>query len=507
MSEKALKDLIDRSLSKVNLKDLGFPMVGKVGTSTISGADRAGFNKVVHALYINDKLLATLAPESLNILTQGTDKTAIQIILGRYRSFRNKPGKVRQAVIDKTTGEKAYRLLFDNFDTVRRFLSSLGLDGRPTFILNWFKQNTDGDLTLLTNLLKEVGYTPDLTSGASIMSSLAHLNPENKKAALYGNDVAAKLYRKIYDTIDGFDVGHNTPIAYETVELIAGNRDILDTVVKDFYKVAGIKSGYSRSLGDIAKYVKTTVEKEIEKILDDHSFVAIKDIRKKSSTISVVIESSKANQEGASEDRILKAFRRSIIDGIRRNLATRDKVSDSKILNQAGSISIKDFYENQLLAAFGEFTKVKAVKGSYSKSKKQKLKSVVNLKSPKVTSSSVSGPKLPQLRTPQGRFTSLTNLEVLIRQQLQQTVIKNMQRPNLRNRTGRFAGSVELKSLSRARDGAITAFLTYMRYPYATFEREGAQGHKGYYPSRLIDVSAREIAAKLVKERFRTVVQ
>lgn len=116
-------------------------------------------------------------------------------------------------------------------------------------------------------------------------------------------------------------------------------------------------------------------------------------------------------------------------------------------------------------------------------------------------------PKLPTLRNLQGKFTSLTSLQTLMNQQLRATIIKNMKRPNLRNKTGRFASSVELKSLSRERDGAVSAFLTYMRYPYATFEREGKQGHKGYYPSRLIDQSVREIASKLVKERMRVTVQ
>lgn len=116
-------------------------------------------------------------------------------------------------------------------------------------------------------------------------------------------------------------------------------------------------------------------------------------------------------------------------------------------------------------------------------------------------------PKLSRLRTTQGQFTSLVKLEALLRAGLQQSLLKNMQRPNLRNQTGRFRESVELQSLSRARDGAITAFLRYMRYPYATFEPGGKQGHKGYSPTRLIDQSVRELASTLVRERMRVVVQ
>ena len=120
---------------------------------------------------------------------------------------------------------------------------------------------------------------------------------------------------------------------------------------------------------------------------------------------------------------------------------------------------------------------------------------------------SKSGKTKISLRSPQGQFTSVTKLETLIRASLQRTIIKNMQRPNLRNQTGRFASSVKLESVSQARDGALTAFLSYMRYPYATFENGGKQGKKGYYPSRLIDQSVREIAKTLVTQRMKVTVQ
>lgn len=122
----------------------------------------------------------------------------------------------------------------------------------------------------------------------------------------------------------------------------------------------------------------------------------------------------------------------------------------------------------------------------------------------KVTSKVVN-PKIPQLRDTKGHFTSPTKLQTLMQQMLHDTIKDNMQRPNLHYQSGRFAKSVKVEGITRARDGALTAFLSYMRYPYATFESGGAQGHKGYYPSRLINQSAREIAMKLTKERFTAV--
>lgn len=114
-------------------------------------------------------------------------------------------------------------------------------------------------------------------------------------------------------------------------------------------------------------------------------------------------------------------------------------------------------------------------------------------------------PRAALLRDTKGQFTSVTKLENLMRPMLLDTIIKNMQRPNLRYQTGRFAESVKLNKIVN-KDGALNIFLTYMRYPYATFERGGKQGNKGYYPSRLIDQSVKEIAIKLTKARFKTTI-
>ena len=102
----------------------------------------------------------------------------------------------------------------------------------------------------------------------------------------------------------------------------------------------------------------------------------------------------------------------------------------------------------------------------------------------KINSTAIQVKKLakPSLRNLQGQFLSLTNLEALLRAGLQKALLKNMHRPNLRNQTGRFRESVKLEKLSRSREG-----------------------HKGYYPSRLINQSVRELAATLTRERFHSI--
>lgn len=168
-----------------------------------------------------------------------------------------------------------------------------------------------------------------------------------------------------------------------------------------------------------------------------------------------------------------------------------------RIVNPVLNKSTKDYKQSKPLAIDIPVTKTK-IKVDNSKliNAQKRLKSTL-------TEQTITKPKL---RNVQGQFTSLVKLETLIRSLLLETIQKNMQRPNLRNQTGRFAESVKLDRLQRERDGSLTAFLSYMKYPYATFEKGGRQGFRGYYPSRLLDQSAREIATKLVTARLKTVI-
>lgn len=183
----------------------------------------------------------------------------------------------------------------------------------------------------------------------------------------------------------------------------------------------------------------------------------------------------------------------------------------ASILDISASPTYKEHLKSILIGKLTN-TKVNNLPGS-AKTKTNNIKSSSKDISSNVSINKISKVKKPSSKVPatlrnlQGQFTSLTSLESLMRSQLQQTILKNMQRPNLRERTGRFRKSVELKGLSRLRDGSIQAFLTYMRYPYGTFEPGGRQGNKGYSPTRLIDQSVREVAAKLVKERMKVTVQ
>lgn len=135
----------------------------------------------------------------------------------------------------------------------------------------------------------------------------------------------------------------------------------------------------------------------------------------------------------------------------------------------------------------------------------------VKLKLPKASGTAKTQAKPAKLQTHEGRSINLLDLRMLIDQHLQDVVSANMgdgtRRDILNYRTGRFASSVKLTGLSQSRQGMITAFYTYMKYPYATFSSGGRQQYPtSRDPKLLISKSIREIAAEKVSNRLRAVL-
>lgn len=98
----------------------------------------------------------------------------------------------------------------------------------------------------------------------------------------------------------------------------------------------------------------------------------------------------------------------------------------------------------------------------------------------------------------------------IINSALQEQVRKNMGTGNRRDvlnyRTGRFASSVKVERISESRQGMLTAFYSYMKYPYATFSKGGRQQFPASRdPKLLISKSIREIASTIVSNQLRAV--
>jgi len=278
--------------------------------------------------------------------------------------------------------------------------------------------------------------------------------------------------------------------------------------IADHFKVKGNKLVSKQARNIIHTYLEAE-KKFLADIHSEHSrhveqLEVIKTFGTTFSKVGVIIQvlqsdyvnsSILATNEGKIKPRIFKKLQDALILG----------TSSKALIEHLESNLIKRLTGKKLDTYNSKVTKKVEVKSANKKG-------LITTSKPKVSGITLSKttvkrvPKQP-LRNIQGQFTSVTKLENLIRAQLRPTVVKNMHRPNLEYQTGRFADSVKLETISRARDGALTAFLSYMRYPYATFEKDGRQGKKGYYPSRLIEGSVREIASKLVRDRMRVVIQ
>ena len=177
---------------------------------------------------------------------------------------------------------------------------------------------------------------------------------------------------------------------------------------------------------------------------------------------------------------------------------------------------IKDGLVNKILSLLGGTKKNIA--------KHATVKGTIKIPSVKITadSKSISGPaktlikvsnntKPLQLRTLGGQFTSLVSLQNILNQGLASQIQKNMgkgdRRDILNYRSGRFAESARVETMSQSREGMITAFYSYMRNPYATFSFGGAQSSPATRdPKLLISKSIREIGATMVGNRMRAVL-
>lgn len=130
-------------------------------------------------------------------------------------------------------------------------------------------------------------------------------------------------------------------------------------------------------------------------------------------------------------------------------------------------------------------------------------------KSPKQVNSALT--KAPKGRKAEGKSTSLAGLQQILDTSLAEKIRQNMgtgASTNILNyRTGRLAESAKVERLSQGRSGMITAYYTYMKYPYATFSEGGVQQYpKTRDPKLLITKSIKELMSAKVAARMRAVL-
>lgn len=173
-------------------------------------------------------------------------------------------------------------------------------------------------------------------------------------------------------------------------------------------------------------------------------------------------------------------------------------VNSAEFLDSVADASFGDEISKAIAGALSNKTPA----ASKSNSKQKITSSLVD------TTKKVSTSKLVLKNIQTNRMIGLPRLLAYINAHLHNVVAANMgggeRRDILNYRTGRFATSTKATRLTMSREGAITVFYDYMKYPYATFSEGGNQQYpRTRDPKRLISRSIREIAAELVSNTLR----
>ena len=187
-----------------------------------------------------------------------------------------------------------------------------------------------------------------------------------------------------------------------------------------------------------------------------------------------------------------------------------DKVTASPTLNERILYSFADILKDTIKVAAGK--DLPPVTGKPRKKTGTTTQSMLkNLKPAKANLNKTGGSTgIPSYTPKANASTNIASLKDLINSQLQDVISANMgdgtSRSILNYRTGRFAGSARVESLSISRQGMLTAFYTYMQNPYATFSAGGKQSFpKSRDPKLLISRSIREIAQQMAINKLRAV--
>ena len=137
-------------------------------------------------------------------------------------------------------------------------------------------------------------------------------------------------------------------------------------------------------------------------------------------------------------------------------------------------------------------------KGTKSKAKAKKLSIAQRVSVAKF----VQGKRKEKGSKEKGSSDSLIKIRSYIQKRLPAEVRRNMGRPQLINRTGRFSNSVNLLKLTQGQNTVVAKY-TYMMNPYETFENTGQRKWPlAYNPKPLIAKSIRNLAIGRIEQKI-----
>ena len=185
--------------------------------------------------------------------------------------------------------------------------------------------------------------------------------------------------------------------------------------------------------------------------------------------------------------------------------------ADVNILGLKGSPNIQDRIETQITHILDPKIKGKPKKSTLKpKTGKGKVKKA-SVRRKKAKTSSLTVPIIA-LKTSKKKSNikpskvSIARLIPLINNILPETIERNMNKPYLESRTGRFSSSVRAVDATKTAKGYTSIGYTYQREPYGVYETTSGSrfASSDRDPRKIIDVSIREIAAQFGLGRLYT---
>lgn len=227
--------------------------------------------------------------------------------------------------------------------------------------------------------------------------------------------------------------------------------------------------------GQVAQAIKTSFINILQNIIDKDEF---------SESINAALQ--KSMQQEFTKEQFLSIF---------------TKASGSKSTEQA----IRDIFYDILDTGKTKEYSANSRRLTENIKNNVKIKSpTIKLKKPNIKSINIKSPKTVVTKS----LNSLQNiLNSKITAQVRQNMGDGSRKDILNYRTGRFAESVQINNVTQGREGTITAYYTYMKYPYATFSEGGRQQYpRSRDPKALISKSIREIMQEQMITRMRAVL-
>jgi hypothetical protein len=476
------------------------------------------FKKYIDSLKSNKEFRNELNKEATHYFTQDVEALKSQINLINQKVEREFDKKYEQALstlqregmsnvtftrISKTLKEK----FLDHFTDVKE----LGIDAGHVY----------SNLTIASKQKAQTeafeGFTGQVSEYSQVQLTPKNLQEISKTIALIAAYTGAlEELDKIQDRKSLLDFLKKAPSFRQYARGVQLNTlEDINTAIVSAYELKGTKV---KGLAELTNQIfrSTVVKLETDTVLNFSRKITASE-----TGVAVTFEVRAVNQfkgriaQGIKtaflnilENAILKEEFSEVIDEALTNAVSEEFTKEQflRIFTKASGSKTPEQAIVDILVETFKTGKAKSYK-AVSRNLADKIKNVVSIKPPniKLKKPVVKNRPVKSKISVEQTLTSLQNLlNTLLHEQIRQNMGTGNRRDVLNYRSGRFAQSAQVERISQGREGMITAYYTYMKYPYATFSEGGRQQFpRSRDPKLLISKSIREIMQQQMITRMR----